>query len=84
MTDQNEDLDWKALYQEMFASWMTTLGVMIIKNGGEVTVTKEECEKIKGMGIQKVEVLDVNGKWTGDLKFVGVFNQPPEPKSPPA
>jgi hypothetical protein len=59
----------------MFASWMTTLGVLIIKNNGEVTITKEECDKIKGMGIRKEEVLDVNGKWTGDIKFIGVFDQ---------
>ena len=74
MADE-KDLDYKALYDEVFASWLTTLSVLILKSGGEVTITKEECLKIQEMGIRKEDILDVNGKKTGDIKFVGVFDQ---------
>ena len=81
MTDE-KDLDYKALYQEAYSSWLTTLSVLVLKSGGEVTITSEECKKILEMGIRKEDIRDVNGKLTGDIKFIGVFDQPNEQEPP--
>lgn len=62
--------DWQRVAEEFRQSWFLSLGVLLLRNGLDVTVTSEELEKAKKLNITK---FDLDGDRA--IRFVGEYKE---------
>jgi hypothetical protein len=56
---------------EMKAAWFTTLGVLILRSGGETVISQEEAAKA-----QLMEIRNLGQQADGGYKFTGAVKEP--------
>lgn len=62
--------DWQRVAEEFRQSWFLSLGVLLLRNGLDVTITSEELEEAKKLNITK---LDLDGDKA--IRFIGEYRE---------